>query len=55
MLIRINLELHNGAIRGNSIERVIEVEDEDDIDAIEAVVKEEIDEHMIGWDWAVVK
>lgn len=59
MKIKITVELRNGAARGNTITKVIEIPDEDieDYDDItqEQVINETVDDtvtsELVNWDW----
>ena len=50
--IKVYAELHNGAIRGNTYERVINVDEDDDF---EGVAEEEVMTNMVGWGFEVIE
>ena len=52
MKIKVYAELHNGAIRGNTYERVINVDEDDDF---EGVAEEEVMTNMVGWGFEVIE
>lgn len=63
MRVKITAEVHNGAIRGNTYSKVIEIDDEDleglEPDhrdrVIDAEVKEAVLNGMVGWDWEIAE
>lgn len=62
MKIKINAEVRNGALRGNTMSKVIEIDDEDlegyDEAGRDRIIRAEVEERvlaeMVGWDWEIV-